>query len=146
MYYQRLSDGRLGAWGRAAPLGDTVCAQVAAGGPADRNPDHARYVPCAASRCAAASTRGRQQPQAPWRCALLRAAREINNCAVPRAGFRPPDQATGVIRRRGCHGTCRTGARQLARARDSANDIGARPTSNQLVDMTRCAQRSTVRC
>ena len=60
--------------------------------------------------------------QAPRRCARVRKVSEINNCAVPRAGFSPltkllvsPGDGGGMARR--------TGARQLVRARDSTNDI-----------------------
>ena len=66
--------------------------------------------------------------QAPRRCARVRKVSEINNCAVPRAGFAP---LTKLLASSGDGGgmTRRAGARPLAWARDSANDIGARPTS-----------------
>ena len=74
------------------------------------------------------STRGRQRPQARGRCALVREVARSTTAPCRARVFSPltkllasPGDGGGMARR--------TGARQLARARDSANDIGARPTS-----------------
>ena len=68
------------------------------------------------------STRGRQRPQEPRRCALVREVARSTTAPCREQVFSPltkllasPGDGGGMARR--------TGERQLVRARDSANDI-----------------------
>ena len=105
--------------GGAAPLGDAVRpgGKLVAllTGILIRHDVTPRHVP-------SLSTRGRQRPQAARRCAQVCEEKEFDNCAGRVRVFAPltkllasPSDGSGMARR--------TGARQLARALVSANNI-----------------------